>query len=184
MPDALIQELEHLMLGYGFNFYRTENQLRADDLLIRQRAGTSLGQAAAHLEQLSQQFQRICIPAASREHPYPPAELMERLNKLRRLRQRIMDQTSALHGMSAPAQDKIWQRLRNEQILLHTLLQADIALLQLAAEVEQTTQGLSAESRKSSQAGMPLLAVLDRWDLAIRERQDLLSIAALDRKVI
>lgn len=176
MEDAISEELGHLLLGYGFNYYRIENQLRADDLLVRQRAGTFLGQAAARLEEVAQKFQRTCMPTASREHPFPPADLMERLNTLRRVRQRVTEQGSLLQGMPTPTQDKIWQRLRNEQALLQSLLRADVALLKLAAEVEEQSRLITPEGWKSSDAGTMLDAALDRWEAAIRARQDLLLI--------
>ena len=53
MADEISKQLELLLSGYGVNFYRTENQMRADDLLVRQRAGTSFGYAAERLEQLA-----------------------------------------------------------------------------------------------------------------------------------
>jgi hypothetical protein len=176
MSTTLSEELQHLMLGYGFNFYRIENQLRADDLLIRQRAGASLGRAAARLDQLAQEFQRTCMPAPSREHPTPPAESMERLNALRRLRQRVMDQNALLQGMSAPAQDKIWRRLRDEQALLEALLQADIALVKLAVKLATQVDMLSAEGWKLSNAATPLGTTSFHWEQALRSRQELLQI--------
>jgi hypothetical protein len=159
-----------------FNFYRIENQLRADDLLVRQKAGASFGQAAAALEKLTQQFQRTCIPVPLREHPFPSADVMDRLNALRRTRQRVMDQATFLQGLSAPAQDKIWRRLRDEESVLQSLLQADVAMLRLAAEVLNQAQSITCEAWKSAEGGAALEAVLDRWDATLRTRQDLLQI--------
>ncbi len=178
MDPAISEELEHLMLGGGFNYYRIENQLRADDLLVRQRAGASLGLAAAKLGQLAEQFQRTCMPAPTRDCPYPPAEVMEQLNALRRLRQRIITSNSLLQGLSCPAQDKIWRRLRDEQTLLNSLLQADIAMLRQASELEQQVQALTAQGWKSPDAGAAIESACDRWDQTIRARQQLLEIGS------
>ena len=164
------------MLGFGFNFYRIENQLRADDLLVRQRAGASLGQASGKLERLANDFQRTCIPAATRQQPYPSPLLMERLNAARAMRQRVLDQESLLHGLSAPAQDKIWRRLRDEADLLDALLHADVAMLRVAAEVEAEVQNLSAQGWKAAGAETSLKSTLDRWDATVRARQDLLQV--------
>ena len=178
MDDAISKELEIVLLGCGFNFYRIQNQLRADDLLVRQKAGAFFGHAATRMEQLAQQFQRTCIPAPSRENPYPSADLMARLTALRNVRQRIMDQGTCIQGLPAPAQDKIWRRLRDEEDLLQSLLRADAAMLRLAAEVESQAQLLTAEAWKSPGAGDTLNATLDGWDATIRQRQDLLRIQA------
>lgn len=175
MNEAIANQLEAL-IGSGFNFYRIENQLRADDLLIRQKAGAFFGHASARLEQLTQEFQHTCIPAPTRQQPYPPAELMDRLGMLRSLRQRVMAYNSFLQGMSAPAQDKIWIRLRDEEDLLRRLLQADIAMLQLAADVEREAQLLTCAAWKSAGAESGLNATLERWDEALRARQELMQI--------
>jgi len=176
MEDEISKQMELLMGGYGFNYYRTENQMRADDLLVRQRAGGSFGHAADRLEQLAQEFQRTIIPAPSRQQPYPPTELMARLTALRALRHRVMNQSTMLASLPAPAQDKIWRRLRDEQGLLQQLLQADIAMLKLAAEVDHQIQSLSAEAWRSTDTGKQLTATLDQWDAAVRARGDLLQV--------
>jgi hypothetical protein len=174
--DPISEQLDLLLQGYGFNYYRIENRPRADDLLVRQKVGTSLGHASARLEQLIQQFQHGCIPAPTRQQPYPSAELMDRLTALRALRQRVMEQNAFLQGMPAPAQDKIWCRLRDEEGLLRSLLHADIAMLQLAADVEREVQMLSCDRWKSADAGNAMVATLDRWDAAVRARQELLRV--------
>jgi len=38
-----------LLNGYGYNWYRLDNQMRADDLLVRSRASEHLESAAARL---------------------------------------------------------------------------------------------------------------------------------------
>ena len=45
--DPLEQVAITLFYGWGYNFYRVENQLRADDLLVRAKAGVLLGDARA-----------------------------------------------------------------------------------------------------------------------------------------
>jgi hypothetical protein len=176
MDDAIAKQLELLLLGCGFNFYRIENQLRADDLLIRQKAGAALGRAVAQLEKLASEFQTACIPPPTRQSPFPPELLMARLRVLRSVRQRVFDQESLLRGLPAPAQDKIWRRLRDEEGLLQSLLQSDVAMLQLAAEVERQAELLSADGWKSADAGGSLVVSLDHWDAAVRARQEMLEI--------
>ena len=178
MDTALSEELEQLLLGGGFNFYRIENQLRADDLLVRQRAGASLGLAAAQLDHLAQEFQRTCIAAPTRDCPYPPADVMEKLNALRRLRQRIITANSLLQALSCPTQDRIWQRFRDEETLLTSLLEADIAMLRQAAELGRLAQSLTAQGWKSADAGAAIDSACDRWDQTIRSRQELLEIGS------
>ena len=49
IPDpnsAIYKTWVMLLNGYGYNWYRKDNQLRADDLLVRQRAGHFIVEAA------------------------------------------------------------------------------------------------------------------------------------------
>jgi hypothetical protein len=48
--DAVEQIAINLFYGWGYNFYRLENQLRADDLLIREKASWLLGQSRTIVE--------------------------------------------------------------------------------------------------------------------------------------
>jgi hypothetical protein len=176
METTLAPEVELLLLGWGFNFYRVENQLRADDLLLRQKAGDFLGRAAAKLEKLAADFQRDCMASTTSDQRYPSAALMGRLNALRSLRRRVGEQSAFLQGCPAPAQDKIWRRLRSEEGLLRALLQTDADLIHVAGDIERLTNSLRAESCNSPDALQPLAALLDRWDETVRARQDLLHI--------
>src|SRR5580700_1665974 len=164
------QQLNMLLLGQGFNFYKTQGQLRADDLLIRQRVGAALGSAAGRIEQLAAEFQRKCIPAPSRQQPYPPAELMARLGDARALRQKLLDREILIQGLPAPAQDKVWQRLRDETNLLQNLLNADAGLLELAASFESEAAKLTCEQWKTGSAADAVESLLTRLDATLRTR--------------
>ena len=56
----LAQQLDLLLTGYGYNLYNDANRARADDLLVRQRAGGLLGEAANQLGRLAKKRSRIC----------------------------------------------------------------------------------------------------------------------------
>ena len=43
--DPVVQQLQLLLTGYGYNFYNSTNQARADDILVRERASYHLAQA-------------------------------------------------------------------------------------------------------------------------------------------
>jgi hypothetical protein len=60
-----------LFYGWGYNFYRLENQLRADDLLIRENACSLLGQSRAMIEAAQSAYRRTHLPAPSRARPLP-----------------------------------------------------------------------------------------------------------------
>ena len=60
-----------LLNGYGYNWYRLDNQMRADDLLVRSRASEHLESAAARLRDLEGRYRRKYLPPPSRDHPDP-----------------------------------------------------------------------------------------------------------------
>ena len=60
-----------LLNGYGYNWYRLDNQMRADDLLVRSRASEHLESAAAQLRDLEGRYRRKYLPPPTREHPDP-----------------------------------------------------------------------------------------------------------------
>ena len=50
--DPVIQQLQLLLTGYGYNFYSTVNQARTDDQLVRERASYHISEAANMLSNL------------------------------------------------------------------------------------------------------------------------------------
>ncbi len=54
----LKQVAVNLFYGWGYNFYRLENQLRADDQLVRAKAGLLLAQAGSSLEAAEMAWRR------------------------------------------------------------------------------------------------------------------------------
>ena len=59
--DALEKIAVNLFYGWGYNFYRLENQLRADDLTVRAKVGWLLGQARANVETAESAYRRAFI---------------------------------------------------------------------------------------------------------------------------
>jgi hypothetical protein len=80
--DPVIQQLQLLLTGYGYNFYNATNQARADDLLVRERASYHLGQAIDMLAHLQGDYQRRFIPPLTRANPDPPAEALAQTSEI------------------------------------------------------------------------------------------------------
>src|SRR5215469_2898704 len=87
--DPVVQQLQLLLTGYGYNFYSTTNQARSDDLLVRERASYFLAQAANLLTTLRGDFQRCFVPPLTRENPFPPQEAMAQLRDMEEIQQAI-----------------------------------------------------------------------------------------------
>ncbi len=124
--DPVVQQLQLLLTGYGYNFYNSTNQVRADDILVRERASYHLTQAVSMLATLRGDYQRRFIPPLTRANPDPPQEALAQVREIQAAQQR---------GIAVPAQDRIWWRFRQEETLLRQLLQFDLALVRNSEQV-------------------------------------------------
>ncbi len=172
--NPLVQRLQVLLSGGGYNFYDKANLARADDLLVRQRAGSSLLEAAQHLRTLETEYRQAFLPPSTREQPFPPAEMMEKLRGLTRLAERLRGLESDIRGMAAPAQDKFWWRLRQEVSLLNALIAFDDALVQQSVEIERVVSAWTVEEWQAEPLPSAVAPSLQALDTLIRDRQRLL----------
>lgn len=173
--DPLMQQLQLLLTGYGYNFYNTTNQARSDDLLVRERASYSLGQAVTLLTTLRGEYQRRFIPPLTRENPFPPQEAMAQLREMEELQQAISNAESHIRGMSVPTQDRIWWRLRQEQTLLGQLLSFDLRLVRSCEQLYDFARQLTPEGWNMYSAGT-LRAQLQQLTQVAGERERFLLI--------
>lgn len=172
--SPIMQRLQVLLSGGGYNFYDKANLARADDLLVRQQASGSLTEAGRALRSLESDYRRRFIPPGTREQPYPPPEAMDKLRGIARLRERIGSLESDIRGMAAPAQDKFWWRLRQEESLLNRLIVFDDALVQQASEIERVTREWTADSWHAEDLGEALSPLLRDLERLMRDRQQIL----------
>lgn len=170
-------ETFHMLLnGYGYNWYRADNQARADDLLVREKAGYFLGQAASRLLEAESAYQRKYLPPGTREQPFPPPDKIAAHRRLRELRQAILSTEAAVRSLPAPASDKVWQRHRLQLTTLNRLTNADIGLVGaaklLADEVEKTT----LDQWNGDEIPEKLSDILRQFKALVEERRGLLLI--------
>jgi hypothetical protein len=119
----------NLFYGWGYNFYRQENQLRADDQLIRAKAGWLLGLAHASVEGAELEFRREKLPPPSRAHPYPDPAAVDDVQNLERLGKAIGALIGRLHALPTPENDRMTQRYRQEGDSLRSLGACDEQLV-------------------------------------------------------
>jgi hypothetical protein len=179
--NPIVRRLQLLTTGWGYNFYDDRNQVRADDLLIRQKVCYRLDGAVKSLSALEGAYRQRFIAPATREEPFPPAEMMERLRAIGRLKARIHDFSVRLRGASAPTQDKVWFRLREERTLLLQLLSYDEGMIAGAERIADLARSLTPERWD---ADPPCCAAafdnpLQEIDEALRARNDLLLMPTL-----
>ncbi len=142
--------LSNLFYGWGYNFYRKENRLRADDLLIRGKISDLLGEARSHLARLEADFRREYLPAPSREQPFPDRTAVQTAQALQRIQKDIEAIEVKIRNASVPEMDRIHQPHRSERNTLEKLTALDENLvgsvLALRESIVQLTDGTSAAS--------------------------------------
>jgi hypothetical protein len=174
--NPVVQQLDLLLSGYGFNYYKSENRARSDDLLIRQQAAGSLSQTVGALSTLHSTYRLRYLPPPSRENPFPPREDQLRAADILSLRNRIDQIAAGIHGMSAPTQDKIWKRFRQELDLLTRLLSTDYLLITLCERVREAVASMTPQEWHDQDKQAEIDGALRELETVIRERQQILLI--------
>jgi hypothetical protein len=126
---VLRQLATNLFYGWGYNFYRLENQLRADDQLVRAKAGWLLGVAGASVQEAESSYRREFLPAPSRAKPFPDAAAVAGAQQLERLAKSISAIANRLAELPVPENDRITQRFRQEAPTLAALIAQDEQLV-------------------------------------------------------
>jgi hypothetical protein len=136
MSGPLFYDLEeidqiavNLFYGWGYNFYRLENQLRADDILVRGKVGWLLGLARASIEEAESAYRRAFLPPPSREKPRPDANAVAEAQALELLSRAIGAIEGQIRAQPAPENDRMTQRYREEAPTLQRLIECDQRLV-------------------------------------------------------
>ena len=177
--SPLWEAWQMLLNGYGYNWYQEDNQTRADDLLIRQKAGHFLGSAAARLLEAEAGYQRKYLPPGTREQPFPPPDKVAAHRRLRELRQAILSTEGTIRSLPTPATDKIWQRHRQEVTTLKRLTDADVRLVGGAKLLADEIEKVSIDQWNDNETTERLTEMLGQFKSLIEERRQLLSIDAI-----
>lgn len=126
---ALRQVATNLFNGWGYNFYKVENMLRADDQMVRAKAASLLGNAMSSVCEAENAYRRAFLPPPTRARPFPDAAAVADAQSLERLGQAIGALEAALHHQPVPANDRMTQRYRDEAPTLATLIGHDERLV-------------------------------------------------------
>ncbi|MGA0600333.1 hypothetical protein ACO2Q3_06460 [Caulobacter sp. KR2-114] len=119
----------NLFYGWGYNFYRVENQLRADDQLVRRQAEALLAAAVSALAEAEAGWRREKLPPPSRAQPLPDPGAVAGARALEALVGDVGRLKSRLASQPVPENDRMTQRYRNEADTLQRLLAADEQLI-------------------------------------------------------
>ena len=166
--------LANLFYGWGYNFYRRENQLRADDLLIRGKLSELLGESRAHLRSLEAEFRRTHLPPPSREHPLADPAALEAAQGLQRAQRDLEALETAIRTAPVPEMDRSHQRHRLERDTLEKLLAADLALVTALLALRDSVLALGDGATAAAEASRIIASgeVRTIWE----RREQILSI--------
>jgi hypothetical protein len=152
----------NLFYGWGYNFYRIENQLRADDQLVRSKAAGLLGMAMASVSETETVYRRESLPPPSRQKPFPDAAAIVVAQHLERLARGIGALESLIQQQPVPENDRMSERFRQEAPTLKALIRYDEQL------VGQCDLLRSMVNRKDASSIIENLPALERGLEAIR----------------
>jgi hypothetical protein len=162
----------NLFHGWGYNFYRTENQLRADDLLIRSKVGWLLGLARKSVESAESEYRREKLPPPSRAHPRPEPDAMAGAQMIERLSKALGSLQGLISAQPVPENDRMTQRYRQEGAILQKLIESDEQLIGqselLRSLLDQKTGEWLIENASTIQEGLQAIGE------TLRHRQALL----------
>ena len=158
----LRQVATNLFYGWGYNFYRLENQLRSDDQLVRSKAAELLGIAAASVSTAESDYRREFLPPPTRAKPFPDPAAVASAQRLERLARGISGVEQLIHQQPVPENDRMSQRFRAEAPTLKSLIQFDEQLVGQCDLLRSLVHG------KDGQAILNSLAELEGGLEAIR----------------
>jgi len=170
--DEVGQIAINLFYGWGYNFYRLENQLRADDQLIRAKTGFLLASARKSVEAAQSEYRREFLPPPTRAKPQHDPAAVANAQTLERLSKAIGALATLINSQPVPENDRMTQRYRNEATTLQELIQSDQLLVGQAELLRTTVDGKKggwlAENKSLVEEGLAALGE------TLRKRQLLL----------
>lgn len=164
-----------LLNAYGYNWYRLDNQMRADDLIVRSRASDNLGGAAARLRDLQSRYRRRFIPPPTREHPDPDPAHLTAVRQFRDVEERINQVDTRVRGAAVPTNDRIWQRHRNELDTLARLGNCDVLLIGASKELADVVGGLPEDRSIDSDNERRIDAHIAKLSAVLSQRSAILA---------
>ena len=163
----------NLFNGWGYNFYRRENNLRADDLMVRAKVSELLAAARVSVNAAERAYRLEHLPPPSREKPRPDPAALRDAQTLERLGGAIGRLEGHVRALPVPEADRITERLRREAETLGRLLEADAALVGQAEFLRSVLQGSDAAWVLANADS--LAEQIDALEAALQSRRDVLS---------
>lgn len=131
----------NLFYGWGYNFYKAENQVRADDRMVREKVTWLLGLAKGIVETQQAAYRKKHLPLPTRAKPLPDPEAVEKADLLAELCTTIAGVKNIIQTLPVPENDRMTQRYRQELPTLITLREHDTHLVGRAEMLREMLHG-------------------------------------------
>jgi hypothetical protein len=164
----------NLFYGWGYNFYRMENQLRTDDLLVRSKVSELLAAARTDVVNTGIKYRHEHLPPPTRENPFPNPDAVRTAKAIDEEAAALTAIAAQIRSAPAPENDRMWQRHRDEAHTLLQLGQVDKELVVIAAALRGQTQ--SGGSPWILEHLSEIRSATDNLRAILRKRADLLTI--------
>ncbi len=172
-PGAIGQLASNLFNGWGYNFYRLENQLRSDDLMVRAKLSELLAATRRAVEAAEHAYRIEHLPPPSRAKPRHDPECVRNAQLLEALGQSLGMLEGHVRALPAPENDRMTQRFRREAETLSRLLEADQAMIGHAEFLRSLLMSAAPAWVLDNLA--PLREQIAAIETAIQARRDLLA---------
>ena len=161
----------NLFHGWGYNFYREENLLRADDQMIRAKACSLLGQARAGVEAAEAGTRRAML-TPTRANPYPDPAVVAGVQALERLSRALGALEAQVRAQPVPENDRMSQFYRSERGTLTKLGACDERLI---GQAELLRAAIDGKDGTATIAALPTIEDgLAAIAATLRDRQAIL----------
>ena len=120
------------LLGGTHPLYSEAATVRADDLAVRSRVNSMLGELADRLDRAAR---ALPLPVPTRQDPATDA--LQARRRVRAVERRVRAQADAVTALPAPIADSSRRRAGEESELLHRLLGCDVVLLECLEVLSQ-----------------------------------------------
>lgn len=165
-----------LINGYGYNWYRLENQIRADDLLIRSRVSEHLAAALAGLREIESHHRRTFLPPPTREKPDHDPVHLGAARQYRAIADRIDAIDTRVRGAAVPPNDRVWLRHRDETETIATLCDLDVKLLGGAKQLADLFAARPPDATIDPETARRIDTALDLLSAILSRRTGMLAI--------
>ena len=152
--------------------YASADTMRAFDQTIRNGLADGLARAASTWRAIYQRQSQV-VGTASRDKPFLDREMMAALRDYKQWADMLSGLGSRIHALPAPANDRVFHRIRNNDQLLETLITLDCQLAIIAEAVDELGHTLTLDN--AGELGSQFSSKVTELEGVLSERSSLLS---------